>query len=119
MSDSEEEIMHNTKEVYFMTPSLRISLAPKLSERTGKFLQEKCTRRVPNFERRKIREKFPFPKVPATRPVQLDPMMKSEASFATKATDKQRAKVQTQLLDSLAPFTSILETHHKGKTLDT
>ena len=44
--------------------------------------------------------------------------MKSEASAATKATDKQLVKVQTLLLDSLAPLTSILETHNNGESLD-
>ena len=90
----------------------------EVSERTGKFLREKCTRRVPNSERREIREKFPLPKVPETRPTQLDPMLKSETSAATKAADKQLIKVQTLLLDSLAPLTAILEAHHKGVTLD-
>ena len=113
--------MDYTKEVYFSdseTEDQSRSKTMEVSERTGKFLQEKCTRRVPNSERREIREKFPLPKVPATRPAQLDPMMKSEASPATKATDKQLAKVQTLLLDSLAPLTSVLETQHKGETLD-
>ena len=40
--------------------------------------------------------------------------MKPEASAATKAADKQLAKVQTLLLDSLAPITSLLENHHRG-----
>ena len=121
MSDTEAEEMDYTKEVYFSdseTEDQSRSKVVEVSERTKKFLQEKCTRRVPNSERREIREKFPFPKVPATRPAQLDPMMRSEASTAAKAADKQLAKVQTLLLDSLAPLTSVIESHHKGDTLD-
>ena len=121
MSDSEDEIMDYTKEVAFSDSETEDQSRAKIvevSERTSKFLQEKCTRRVPNSERREIRDKFPLPKVPATRPAQLDPMMKSETSSATKVVDKQLAKVQTMLLDSLALLTSILETHHKGDTLD-
>ena len=87
-------------------------------ERTGKFLQESCTRRVPNSERRVLRDKYPLPKVPATRPAQLDHMMRSETSAATKTADKQLVNIQALLLDSLAPFTSILEAHHNGDTLD-
>ena len=46
-------------------------------------------------------------------------MLKSETSTATnKAADKQLIKVQTLLLDSLAPLTAILEAHHKGVTMD-
>ena len=45
-SDSETEDQSRTK-------------LTEVSERTGKFLREKCTRRVPNSERREIREKIP------------------------------------------------------------
>ena len=44
--------------------------------------------------------------------------MKPEASSTTKATDKQLAKVQTLLLDSLAPLTMLLEAHHRGDESD-
>ena len=101
-SDSETEDQSRTK-------------LTEVSERTGKFLREKCTWRVPKSERR---EKFPLPKVPETRPAQLDPMMKSKTSAATKAADKRLTKVQTLLLDSLEPLTAILEAHHKGVLLD-
>ena len=68
-----------------------------------------------------MRDCYPLPKVPATRTPQLDSIMKPEASAATKAADKQLAKVQTVqtlLLDSLAPMTSLLESHHRGDTLN-
>ena len=90
----------------------------EVSVRTEKFLWEKCTQRVPNTERREIREKFPLPKVPETRLVQLHPMMASETSAATKAADKRLTKVQTLLLDSLAPLTAIQGAQYKGVTLD-
>ena len=63
--------MDYTKEVYFSDsdPQSR-SKVMEVSERTGKFVQEKCTRRVPNSERRDIRNQFPLPKVPATKPAQ-------------------------------------------------
>ena len=74
--------------------------------------------RVPNSERREIREKFPLPKVRETRPAQLDPRVKLETSAAPKVAYKQLTKVQTLLLDSLAYLTAILEAHHKGVILD-
>ena len=85
---------------------------------TEKFLQKKCTLRVPNPERRDILEKYPLPKVPATRQAQLDPMLKLEISPTTKTADRQLTKVQARLLDSLAPMTSLLEAHNKGNKLD-
>ena len=48
----------------------------EVSGRPEIFLQKKCTRRVPNSEMRDIHKKYPLPKVPATRPAQLDPMLK-------------------------------------------
>ena len=44
--------------------------------------------------------------------------MKPEASTSVKATDKQLAKVQTLLLDSLAPLTSVVEAHYNGDPFD-
>ena len=104
-SDSEAEDQPNDKMV-------------EVSEKTKKILQEKCTRRVPNRDRMQIRGHYPLPKVPATRTPQLDSIMKPEAASTTKATDKQLAKVQTLLLDSLAPLTMLLEAHHRGDESD-
>ena len=118
MSDPEEEAMGYSKEVEFSDSETedqsRITKIVEVLERTGKFLQESCTRRVPNSERRVLRNKYPLPKVPATRPAQLDHMMRSETSAASKTADKQLVKIQALLLDSLAPFTSILEAHRNG-----
>ena len=45
-------------------------------------------------------------------------MMKPEASAATKAADRQLAKVQSLLLDSLAPLSTLLEMHNRGEQLN-
>ena len=90
----------------------------EVSETTAKFLQDKCTRRVPNSERREASDCYPVPKALATRTLQLDPFMRPEASLATRAADKQLAKMQTLLLDAIAPLTSLLEVHFKGKDID-
>ena len=90
----------------------------EVSEKTKKFIQDKCTRRVSNAERKELRGHYPLPKVPATKTPQLDAFMKPEASTSVKATDKQLAKVQTLLLDSLAPLTSVVEAHYNGDPFD-
>ena len=56
--------------------------------------------------------------MPAIRTPQLDAIMKPESSASTKAADKQLAKVQTLILDTLAPLTSVVESHNKGNVLD-
>ena len=68
---------------------------------------------MPNRERKEMRDYYPLPKVPVTQTPQLDSIMKPEASTVTKAADKQLAKVQKILLDSLALITSHLENHHR------
>ena len=82
----------------------------EVSEKTGKFLRKKCTRRLPNTERKELWDHYPLPKVPATRTPQLDPSMKPKAS--SNAMDKSLAKVQTLVLDLLAPLTCLMEAHH-------
>ena len=47
--------------------------------------------------------------MPATRTPQLDSYLKSEISQGTKAGDKDLARIQTFVLDALAPLTAILE----------
>ena len=90
----------------------------EVSERTSNSSMRNALGRVPNTERKEVRDKYPLPKVLGTITAQLDLTMKSEVSTATKAADKQLARVQTLLLYSLAPLTSLLETHHKGDTPD-
>ena len=53
----------------------------EVSETTAKFLQDKCTRRLPNSERREARDCYPVPKVLATRTPQLDPFMRPPGGF--------------------------------------
>ena len=69
MSDSEEEHMDYLKVV---------------SEKTRTFLHKKCTRRMPNSERKLLRDRYPLPKVPATTTPQLDAIMKPEAQQPQK-----------------------------------
>jgi hypothetical protein len=79
------------------------------SEKTKSLLTKACTCRLNNSMRLSHRSSHPLPKVPATRTPQLDPVMKSETSAAVKAVDKELARIQTFVLDALAPLTTLLE----------
>ena len=113
--------MDYAKQVHFSDSEAEDQSAGKLvevSEKTRNFLHKKCTRRMLNSERKLLRDRYPLPKVPATRTPQLDSIMKQEASASTKAADKQPAKVQTLMLDSLVPLTTVVESHNKRNVLD-
>ena len=75
-------------------------------------------RKMLNKEKLTRRSRYPLPKVSATRNPQLDSFMKPEVSSATKSADRELAKVQTLILDALAPLTSILEGGNRGERLD-
>ena len=80
-----------------------------VSEETHTFLTDCCTRSVPNEIRKRSRSRYPLPRVPATKCPNLDPFIKSEISSEVKSNDKDLAKVQSFLLDSLAPLSALLE----------
>ncbi len=82
----------------------------EVSEQTEKLLKGSCTRSVPNESRRKIRSGFHLPKVPATRTPRLDQFLRTEIPQATRSLDKDLSKLQTFVLDALAPLTALLET---------
>ena len=90
----------------------------EVSDQTKSFLEQVSTRRMPNKERLTRQSRYLLPKVPATRTAQLDSFMKPEVSSATKNVDRELAKVQTLILDALAPLTSILEGDNRGERLD-
>ena len=95
MSDNEQEEMDFSKEV-----------------------EKKCTRRVQNSVRLQTRGKYPLPKVVVTKMPHLDSYLKTELSSATKSDDKELAKIQTFMLDELAPLTSILEADSEKVSYD-
>ena len=85
----------------------------EVSEETRCFLVDKCTCGIANEVRRRTWSRFPLPKVAATKTPQLDPLMKTEASAGAKAGDKELAKIQFFVLDTLAPLTFVIEKHNK------
>ena len=106
MESDVEDPMDYSKEVTWddKTPKLR-----EVSEKTNTLLTKACTSRLNNVLRLSHRSSHPLPKVPATRTPQLDPVIKLETSAAVKAADKELARIQTFVLDALAPLTTLLE----------
>ena len=73
---------------------------------------------VGNDMRLQTRGKYPLPKVVATKTPHLDSYLKTELSSATKSDDKELAKIQTFMLDALAPLTLILEADSEKASYD-
>ena len=94
-----------------------VSKLVEVSKEMESLLTEKCTSQLPNSERLKGRNNYALPKVPATKTPSLDGYLKSELSQATKAADKELAKIQTFVLDALSPLTAIVEADTKGENI--
>ena len=62
-------------------------------------------------------ECFPLLQVAATRTPQLDSFIKPEVPQPVKMSDKEWARIQTFVLDALAPLMSLLEIDAKGETI--
>ena len=118
MEDDENETPDYEQEIRFEDEdSQGETKLVEVSEKTKSFLEESCRQSLPNSSRIQTRSRFGLPKVAATRTPQLDPFMKTEVNSATKSTDKELARIQTFVLDSLAPLTSILECDNQGGSL--
>ena len=78
----------------------------EVSETTKALLQSKCTQNVSNDKRKRVRARYPQPKVAATRTPKLDESFKQIVPATTKAADKNLAKIQTFILDAVAPLTA-------------
>ena len=86
----------------------------EVSKTTEALLRESCSRRLANNVRLKIRDNYSLPQVAATRTPQLDNYLKPEISQQAKTTDKDLAKIQTFVLDSLAPLSHLMELDAQG-----
>ena len=87
----------------------------EVSEETRKLLEDKCMRGEPNDQRLKIRKGNPLPHVPATRTPLMDSHLKPEVPTSVKSLDKELAKVQSVVLDTLGPLSALLETMQKKR----
>lgn len=78
-------------------------------ETTKALLQNKCTQSVANNRRKKMRVLFSQSKVAATRTPRFHDTMKQVIPSSTKTSYKELAKIQTLVLDALAPLTFLRE----------
>ena len=62
-----------------------------------------------NVTWKRMRSSYLFPRVTATKSPNLDAFMRTEVPSSSKASDKELAKIQTFVLDSLALLTTLLE----------
>ena len=85
-----------------------------VSEKTKAFLKEAFCRSVPNTTRRKWRQAHGMPNCEATKCPKLDTTVKAQISKAVKDGDRPLARLQTLVLDSVGPLTTILEEAAKG-----
>ncbi len=85
----------------------------EVSEATAELLTERCTLGLRNDAHLKARRRYPLPKVPATRTPQLDGFIKGEVSTATRNADKELARLQSLVLDSLVPLTQLLKAEQR------
>ena len=120
MSDDEQEEMDFSKEVEWPDSDTeqQESKLVEVSEKTKKLLEEKCTQRVQDSVTFQTRGKYPLLKVVATKTPHLDSYLKTELSSTTKSDDKELAKIQTFMLNTLAPLTSILEADSEKVSYD-
>ncbi len=88
-----------------------------MTKESAKFLNECCKQSFTNPGRLEIRNKYPLPKVAATRTPQLDSYMKAELSATTKTADRELARLQSFMLDAVAPLSAILEAESRGNPM--
>ena len=111
MDAPDQEVMDYNRDVTFPDSDEEDGTGlVEVSETTRKFLQTKFTQSVANDRRRRTKGRFPHPKVEAVRTPKLDDFLKQEISQTTKSADKEMAKIQTFVLDAVAPLTALLET---------
>ena len=77
-------------------------------EETHRFLKTVCIQSMSN-ELRRTQSTFRFPKVAATRTPKVDQVIKSLVPQLTKMTDKELSRLQTFVLDSMAPLAALME----------
>jgi len=75
--------------------------------------KEKCSKRLENTDQMNTRNAYPLPKVPATKTAAFDTYMKLEVGQNVKAADTELELIQSAVMDSMAPLTTILEVDAK------
>uniref|UniRef100_A0A1X7T0W2 Uncharacterized protein n=2 Tax=Amphimedon queenslandica TaxID=400682 RepID=A0A1X7T0W2_AMPQE len=81
----------------------------EVSEQTYRFLKTICICSMSNDLRKRTRGAYKLPRVEATRTPRVDQVIKTLASQSAKMADRELARLQTFVLDSLAPVSSLIE----------
>ena len=86
----------------------------EVSDTTAELLKSSFTRSLPNATRLALKKGYAVPKVDATKCPKLDRVMRGNVSKNTKDGDSTATKIQTLMLDAVAPLVHILEEGQKG-----
>ena len=81
----------------------------EVSEETHRLLTTSCTRSVSNETRKRTRSRYKLPKVDAIRTPRVDHVMKTLAPQTANIADRELARIQSFVLDSLARVSTLLE----------
>ena len=81
----------------------------KVSEKKHHLLTNSCTRSVSNELRKRMRSRCKLPKVDATRTPRVDHVMRTLAPQAAKTANRELARIQSFMLDSLALVSAMVE----------
>ena len=87
----------------------------EVSPETSSFLQSCFGKPLNNSARQGLRKTVGVPKVDATKCPKMDCVVKGSVSKETKDADTTLAKMQTLVLDAVAPLVHILESAKNGK----
>ena len=94
MDSSDEEAIDYEKEIIWRESEEEDGgrKLVEVSEKTKSLLESRCTQSVPNEKRKKIRARFPQPKVAATKTPRLDDFLKATIPTTAKNKDTDAAE---------------------------
>lgn len=81
----------------------------EVSDPTHRLLTTACTQGMTLDMRKRTRGKYKLPHVEATRTPRVDHVMRALATSSAKGLDREFSKIQTYMLDSLAPISCLME----------
>ncbi len=76
----------------------------EVSDESAKFLNDCCRQSLTNSHLLEVKNRYSLPKIASTRTPELDSYMKVELSSTAKSADKESARLQTFMLDAMAPL---------------
>ena len=85
----------------------------EVTEYTHKLFTTKCTRGMSLDTRKRTRGKYKLPHAEATRIPKVNHVMRALSTPAAKSSDRKFSKIQTFMLDSLAPLSCLIDHANK------